>query len=190
MVFTIRPGITPCLRCLFPNPPAPGTTETCDTAGVIGPIIHIVAAHQAVEALKLLVRDEQALDTRLRHFECWYNHDTAMEVSQNRKPDCPTCGQGIWEFLDPADKEPQAVSLCGRDTVQISPSAPQPMDLEQLAKRLAPLGRVEKIAFFCGQILILTDWSFSRTDAFWSKERKIRRWHALSWPNISGRNRD
>lgn len=147
MVFTIRPGTTPCLRCLFPDPPAPGTTETCDTAGVIGPIIHIVAAHQAVEALKLLVGDEQALETRLRHFECWNNHDTAMDVTRKRKPDCPACGQGIWEFLDPANKEPQAVSLCGRDTVQISPSTPQALNLENLAQRLAPLGRVEQNRF-------------------------------------------
>jgi molybdopterin-synthase adenylyltransferase len=47
---TVIPGQTPCLRCLFPQAPASGTTETCDTAGVIGGIIHVVASCQATEA--------------------------------------------------------------------------------------------------------------------------------------------
>jgi adenylyltransferase/sulfurtransferase len=39
MSMTIRPGLTPCLRCVMGELPAPGTVPTCDTAGIIGPIV-------------------------------------------------------------------------------------------------------------------------------------------------------
>src|SRR5436305_1177508 len=54
VTMTIRPGETPCLRCIFPEAPAPAGAPTCDTAGVIMPIINVVAAMQVTEALKLL----------------------------------------------------------------------------------------------------------------------------------------
>src|SRR5262245_8449778 len=44
---TILPGETPCLRCLMSEPPPPGTTPTCDTAGILGPIIGVIASLQA-----------------------------------------------------------------------------------------------------------------------------------------------
>ena len=33
----ILPADTPCLRCIWPEPPPPGASETCDTAGILGP---------------------------------------------------------------------------------------------------------------------------------------------------------
>ncbi len=51
---TILPGVTPCFRCLVSEPPPPGSTPTCDTAGIISPIVNVVAAIQSAEALKLL----------------------------------------------------------------------------------------------------------------------------------------
>ncbi|MDA8352784.1 MAG: ThiF family adenylyltransferase [Firmicutes bacterium] len=145
MTFTIRPGITPCLRCLFPDSPAPGTAETCDTAGVIGPAVQVVAAFQATEALKLLVGDMEALNPHLRHFELWHNHDAALQGQ--KRDDCPACGQHRYQFLEAPDRSDSAVSLCGRDTVQISPAKPHPLDLEQLEATLSPLGKVERNRF-------------------------------------------
>ncbi|MDY7108823.1 MAG: HesA/MoeB/ThiF family protein, partial [Planctomycetota bacterium] len=53
---------TPCLRCVFPEPPAPGTGPTCDTAGVLGPLVMLVAARQAAEAIKLITGDIDAVE--------------------------------------------------------------------------------------------------------------------------------
>src|SRR5438105_9067093 len=51
---TILPGETPCLRCVFEAAPAPGEAGTCETAGVLSPIVNIVAGYQASEAFKIL----------------------------------------------------------------------------------------------------------------------------------------
>src|SRR5262249_32837553 len=50
---TVVPGSTPCLRCVFPVAPEAGSAPTCDTAGVFGPAVHLVAAIQTSEAIKL-----------------------------------------------------------------------------------------------------------------------------------------
>src|SRR5439155_20609653 len=54
VTMTIRPGVTPCLRCIFPEPPPAASPPTCDTSGVIMPIINVVSSVQVSEALKLL----------------------------------------------------------------------------------------------------------------------------------------
>src|ERR1041385_6991843 len=51
---TILPGDTPCLRCVFEAAPAPREGGTRETAGVLGPIVNIVASYQATEAFKIL----------------------------------------------------------------------------------------------------------------------------------------
>src|SRR5213076_1079246 len=51
---TILPGQTPCLRCVFEAAPAPGEAATCETAGVLSPIVNIVASFQVAEAIKIL----------------------------------------------------------------------------------------------------------------------------------------
>src|SRR5438876_1758888 len=51
---TILPGQTPCLRCVFEAAPAPGEAGTCETAGVLSPIVNIIASYQAAEATKIL----------------------------------------------------------------------------------------------------------------------------------------
>lgn len=143
----IRPGVTPCLRCLFPDAPNPGEMATCDTAGVIGPIIHIVASYQATEAFKILAGATDALNPNLEHFEIWHNRHQQIKVANGRREDCPCCGQRQFTFLQPESQEGQAVSLCGRDTVQISPADYASLDLDALAKRLSPLGSVEQNKF-------------------------------------------
>lgn len=144
----IRPGVTPCLRCLFPEAPNPGEMATCDTAGVIGPIIHIVASYQATEAFKILVGAEEAFNPNLETFDIWNNQHQQIKVVNARRPDCPCCGQREFSFLEPDTQDGQAVSLCGRDTVQISSAAGQGgLDLTALEERLAPLGQVERNRF-------------------------------------------
>lgn len=144
---TIVPGETPCLRCLFGQPPAQGTTETCDTAGVIGPLIHAVASHQATEALKLLVGAEAERNRKMVHWDVWFNQFAGVDVSKARRADCPCCGERRFEYLEADVQEDTIQSLCGRNSVQIQPSRPLKLALADWERRLAPVGRVERNPF-------------------------------------------
>jgi molybdopterin/thiamine biosynthesis adenylyltransferase len=147
MFAAIRPGETPCLRCLFPEAPKAGDAPTCDTAGVIGPIIHIVASYQATEALKLLVGARDAFNPNLEHFDLWENRHQQIRVAHTRRPDCPACGKRDFAYLAPDTQEGMAVSLCGRNTVQITPGERSQLQLDKLAETLAPLGEIEQNRF-------------------------------------------
>ncbi|MBD0382728.1 ThiF family adenylyltransferase [Paenibacillus sedimenti] len=144
---TIIPGQTPCLRCLFTQAPAAGTTETCDTAGVIGGIIHVVASFQATEALKLLVGDEKNLNLKMQQWDLWFNQNSAINVAGARKADCPACGTQHYEYLDAILDNDTIQSLCGRNSVQIHPIHPSSLSLDDWEERLKPLGLVEKNRF-------------------------------------------
>lgn len=147
MTFTIIPNQTPCLRCIFPEAPAPETTHTCDTAGVIGPIIQVVAAYQATEALKILLGDNEHLSTSLRNFELWQNEYSDINLKNGRNKDCPVCTHHRYEYLHPNNKAERVISLCGRDTIQISPADDVQIDPVQLAEKLKPVGIVEETPY-------------------------------------------
>ncbi|WP_407653455.1 ThiF family adenylyltransferase [Brevibacillus ruminantium] len=147
MFAVIRPGVTPCFRCLFPTS-ASGRGETCDTVGVIGPIVHIVASYQATEALKLLVGAEDKLNPHLEQLDIWQNDQMQMDISTGRNPSCDVCASRNFHYLGITEPEGEDFALlCGRDTVQISPQYPQTVDLEQLAHRLHKIGAVNLNAF-------------------------------------------
>src|SRR5579885_3634271 len=68
---TILPGETPCLRCVFEASPGPGEVGTCETAGVLAPVVMIVASYQAAEALKLLAGKPDAINRDLLVLNVW-----------------------------------------------------------------------------------------------------------------------
>ncbi|MBI3733064.1 MAG: ThiF family adenylyltransferase, partial [Chloroflexi bacterium] len=90
MTLTVRPGQSACFRCLHRRAPRPGTLATCDTAGVVAPIIQVVSAWQVAEAMKLLT-GQGTLNEGLMHFDVWENRFEQFRL--NRLPDCPTCVQ-------------------------------------------------------------------------------------------------
>jgi len=65
MSMTIVPGETPCLRCVFEASPGPGEVGTCETAGVLGPAVGIIASFQAAEALKILAGKRHHINREL-----------------------------------------------------------------------------------------------------------------------------
>ncbi|WNR47117.1 ThiF family adenylyltransferase [Paenibacillus roseipurpureus] len=144
---TILPGETPCLRCLFTQAPAAGTTDTCDTAGVISGIIHVVASFQATEALKLLVGAKEQLNLSMQQWDLWFNQNSAIRVSGAKKSDCPACAHHQFDYLDAHLESDTIQSLCGRNSVQIHPVRPSTHPLEYWEERLTPLGIVEKNKF-------------------------------------------
>jgi molybdopterin-synthase adenylyltransferase len=141
VTMTIRPEQTPCLRCIFPEAPPAASAPTCDTAGVIMPIINMIAAVQVTEALKLLTGKIEALHKSLMQVDVWQNEWRRIAVGE-ANPDCVTCVQRKFETLNNAHGEFAAV-LCGRHAVQISPSHPVQVDLSELSKRLSTAGEVK-----------------------------------------------
>lgn len=142
VTMTVRPRLSPCLRCVFPEMPAAGTSPTCDTAGVVMPVIAVVAAVQVAETLKLLVGDFDSLHGGLMQFDVWRNEWRRIGAREP-SPDCPVCAHSRFEMLD-ADSVELATSLCGRDAVQLSPRGRRgQLDLESLAARLRSSGEVQ-----------------------------------------------
>jgi len=137
-LLTVRPGVGPCLRCLFPDAPAPGAEPTCDTAGVLGPAAWAVASLAAAEAIKLLAGHVDDANTRLIHLDAYAPAMRAVDVSGARDPECPCCGKRDFQYLD-GDAE-ELTPLCGRKSVQIAPHRRGRVALETLAARLAPFG--------------------------------------------------
>jgi molybdopterin/thiamine biosynthesis adenylyltransferase len=140
-MMTIRPGNTACLRCVFPEPPGVGELQTCDTAGVLGPAIAVIAGYQAAAAIKILSGHPEATDAGLLTVDFWKNRHRTIDIG-NPKGDCPCCGQHQFQFLDrPAAST--AATLCGRNSVQVRPAMPAKIDLKKLAERLAGFGKIE-----------------------------------------------
>ena len=133
---------TPCLRCLFPDPPDPGVMPTCDTAGVLGSVTATIAARLATEAIKLMVGDLEAIDRTLRRTDLWGNEHLALKLDDAFDGACPCCVARRFEFLEA--EGPTARMLCGRHAVQIRAGEHGgSIDLESLLDRLASQGRFE-----------------------------------------------
>ncbi|HKP44965.1 MAG TPA: ThiF family adenylyltransferase [Pyrinomonadaceae bacterium] len=141
VTMTIRPRDTPCLRCVFEVPPPAATVATCDTAGVIMPIISVVAAVQVAETLKLLTGQSDKLHGSLMQFDVWRNEWRKINPGALVR-DCITCGQRRFDLLD-AEATDFAAVMCGRDAVQVSPAQSTQVDFAQLAARLQPTGEVK-----------------------------------------------
>lgn len=137
---TVIPGKTPCLRCIFEEMPDAGTSPTCDTSGVIMPIIASISAVQVAEALKILVGDLNSLHRSLIQIDLWQNDWRKIKLNEPR-PDCKSCGERDFEFLNAGEQEFSAV-LCGRDAVQIAPPRSTTLDLAALGERLSSIGIV------------------------------------------------
>ncbi len=140
MTMTIRPGVTPCLRCVFPDAPGPGEAPTCDTAGVIGPAVAVVAGMQSAEAMKLAVGAIGELNTNLLAIDVW-NLSVDQIPLGAPSPDCPTCGHHEFTFLEQSAPS-QTTDLCGRDAVQVSVFPPAQLSLATMAERLKAVGQV------------------------------------------------
>ena len=137
LVMAIVPGETPCLRCVFENAPPPEMNPTCDTAGVIAPIVNIVASYQCIEAIKLLTGRRDQLTRRLTTIDAWTGHTHNMNVQKAYEAgNCPCCKQRRFDFLDGTFAS-SATTLCGRDSVQITPAPGNRVNFEQIAEKLA-----------------------------------------------------
>jgi adenylyltransferase/sulfurtransferase len=141
---TILPGQTACLRCLMPQPPPAGDAQTCETAGILGPAVGVIASIEASEALKILSGHGEAASRSLVVVDLWDNRLRQIDLAGLRdQVDCPTCRRGEFPWLSGARADQHAV-LCGRGAVQLTPPERRDWDLTALAARLAGVGRVSR----------------------------------------------
>jgi adenylyltransferase/sulfurtransferase len=141
-VMTIVPGQTPCLRCVVESAPPPGMAPTCETAGILGTTVNIIASLQATEALKILTGQLDAIVRELIMVDIWDGTFKKLRIAALRDSvDCPTCKQRNFEWLD-GKLGSHTTSLCGRNAVQIAHRSAERLSFETLQKQLAPLGPV------------------------------------------------
>ena len=139
---TIVPGQTACLRCILREPPQAGEMPTCDTAGVLGGIVNVVASIQSVEAIKILSGHPEAIQPGLLVIDLWDNRIRQVGTEAIRAAsDCPACHGGEAPWLE-GQRGSQSAILCGRNAVQLRSLAETTLDLTQLAEKLQSRGEV------------------------------------------------
>jgi len=141
-VMPVFPHDSACLRCLMPGPPPPGSTETCDSAGVLGPAVNVVASFQAALALKILTGHAHEVDRKLTIIDVWTGSFRQIDVSKVRATSlCPACFQAERLWLNGSQKSSSTI-LCGRNAVQVTPPEKLALSLADVAKRLHAAGDV------------------------------------------------
>ena len=133
VTMTIRPGQTPCLSCLLEASNRAGLEETCDTIGVLGSIVSLIASLEVTEALKILAGRSDALHGRLVSCDVWSGR--FQSIGAERNPTCRTCARKEFPYLE-GQAQPH-ITMCGRDSVQIHERG-RMLDLQALQERLAP----------------------------------------------------
>jgi len=137
MTTNIIPGETPCFRCVVPSLPPSAVIHTCDTVGVIGPAPFVIGSLQSTEAMKILVGTKE-INRGVIVIDVWQGTFRSFKIEPRQ--DCPTC-QGRYEFLD-GKFGTRTTALCGQNAVQVLNPESAGLSLEELAKRLSPLGEV------------------------------------------------
>ncbi|HEY2828443.1 MAG TPA: ThiF family adenylyltransferase [Pirellulales bacterium] len=153
---TVLPGQPPCFRCVMNEPPPPGTSPTCDTAGILGPIVNVVASIQACEAIKILSGHSETVSRTLTIIDLWDNQVRQLSLDRLRSSGgCPTCstksdGSDKYPWLT-GQRSSRTAVLCGRNSVQLSQLASEgescPVDLDALVEKLSAVGTVTRNPF-------------------------------------------
>jgi adenylyltransferase/sulfurtransferase len=136
LVMPILPRETPCLRCIWEQAPPPGTTPTCDTAGVLASIVNIVASLQALEAIKVLTGKLDELNRKLVTIDVWRGTWRSLSMqSAYDQGDCRCCKHDEYDYLS-GRATSATTTLCGRNAVQLLPPAGAKVNFKEIAGRL------------------------------------------------------
>ena len=141
LAMPVLPGRTPCLRCIYPEPPS-GAQPTCETSGILNAVVSLIASLQVADALKILSGNSGQVRAVITTADVWSGIVRQVEV--RRDSECPACVQRRFPYLEPSARPPAV--LCGRNAVQIR-EREHPLDLANLRARLEPLGEVRANQF-------------------------------------------
>jgi adenylyltransferase/sulfurtransferase len=97
-VFDAQRG--PCYRCLYPQPPPPGSVPSCAEGGVLGVLPGLIALIQATETVKIVTGAGEPLYGRLLQYEAL--RMSFSEFRLKKDPQCPVCGvnPSVTELID------------------------------------------------------------------------------------------
>lgn len=149
MVMPIVPGRTPCLRCIWQEAPPPGSSPTCDTVGVIAPVVSVVTGMQGALALRILAGRVEGMSLDLHTFDVWSGAVRSLNMqSAGDARACPCCVDRRFDFLEGRAGSAFA-KLCGRNAVQIAPvaAAGSRVNFAVLAERLPASAAARHNAF-------------------------------------------
>ena len=141
LVLPIVPGKSPCLRCMIGGLPAPGSSPTCDSIGVLNTITHIMASIQVTEALKWITGDGETRDLRLITFDAWTQRFQRVAPGLDLMNTCPVCSERRYDYLD--GNPLRTVTLCGRNAVQLIPAVKSYLDFSYIADSVGDSGTVQ-----------------------------------------------
>ena len=118
----------PCYRCLYPEPPPPGSVPSCAEGGVLGVLPGIIGCIQATEILKLAVGAGTPLLGRLLVYDA--SEMRFRELRLRRDPQCPVCSTNptITELID---YEQFCGSLPKPETIQMHPDEVSVQQMKQ-----------------------------------------------------------
>ena len=132
-IMAVLPGKSACLRCVIESPPEAGTTETCETAGILGPTVNVIASWQAMLAMKILSGHLDDVPRVLTVIDLWDHTFRTLDVGNlHVSGDCPACKRGERLWLS-GQSGSRSTVLCGRNSVQVVPSSPATLSLDELA---------------------------------------------------------
>jgi len=151
VVMPVLPRRGPCLRCIWPEPPASGSQPTCDTAGVLGAITSVVGALEAALAIRLIAQGPERIEPALSEIDAWTGETRRIRLG-SPVPACPCCGDRRFDFLA-ARGESEVGTLCGRDAVQVMPAGATAVDLAALERRLSTHGDFRADGVLCRGLL-------------------------------------
>jgi adenylyltransferase/sulfurtransferase len=143
-VMAVLPGTSPCLRCVFPVVPPPGSAPTCETVGVLAPAASVAASIQAGESLKILSGHADLCSLGLLSFDLLPG--TFSRVAPPRVPLCPCCVLKQLEHLDESAGS-RTHRLCGRNGVMVLAPKGTRLDLKEAEARMAAFGPVFSNAY-------------------------------------------
>lgn len=140
ITFAFEPQVSACLQCLLQDPPEVGATETCDTAGILAPVVHVVAAYQVTQVLKILAG--QPPSRKILQVDIWTGTWQTVAAERARIQQCRCCHQRQFRFLE-GKENARITRLCGRGAVQVSPQGMNHPDFQGISRRLDKSAEVD-----------------------------------------------
>ena len=92
-VVTVLPNVTPCLACLFGEQnrhPAP-SNDQMKAFPVLSPVVQVISAFEAMEVLKILSGNIDAVSRELVSFDLWENRIKKIPLAGFPSEKCPVC---------------------------------------------------------------------------------------------------